>query len=99
MDTNKGLCPRNCRLVSALICPEMQGNKKPIFFYESHHKATDYQKKGPTKLCLKSGAVKYKKVENDKKKKQQKTTTTRQGGPAFLETSDNRTTIKKIITT
>ena len=42
MDTNKGLCPRNCRLVSALICPEMQGNKKPIFFYESHHKATDY---------------------------------------------------------
>ena len=32
MDTNKGLCPRNCRLVSALICPEMQGNKKPIFF-------------------------------------------------------------------
>ena len=46
----------------------MQGNKKPIFFYESHHKATDLQKKGLTNLyCLKSGAAKYKKFENVKK--------------------------------
>ena len=52
MDTNKGLCPRNCRLVSALICPEMQGNKKPIFFLRKSSQSDRLLEKRPHKTLF-----------------------------------------------
>ena len=50
-----------------MISPEMQGNKKLIFLRKSSQSDRPLEK-GPTRhYCLKSGAVKYKKFENDKK--------------------------------
>ena len=74
MDTNKGLCPRNCRLVSALICPEMQGNKKPIFFTKVITKRQTTRKKAPQNSVWNQeqwNTKKLKTTKNKNKKKQQ----------------------------
>ena len=69
----------------------MQGNKKLIFLRKSSQSDRPLEKTPHKTLLFEIRSSEIQKIWKRQKKKQQP----RLGGPAFLETSDNRTTKKK----